>query len=390
MKQTRFFDKNDYNFYVEEYKRMSLERNRTISHSELRKEPFNLPDARWYVNNCPDKNVKTWSDFVDWCGFVARGKLSKEKAANLILKKQSELNRPLMYNDFRDSTGCYDISIKNINDIWGSINKMKEDLGLEIIQENMVERKLSKDEFDLIINNIVHYLHNEKKDFITDREIDSNKEIWHSCQSLRKYSKRYYNCQLSELFKKYGIRMGNPGRGLVYEFPDGEKTSSQFEYIFSKWLKENGFVYGINYYRDVKYSSFINNCKNNMNCDYVIVLDDTVLYIEIAGIIEAYKQWYYENKEITISKTKEKYRKKLLEKENMLKSNGLIYYILFPCDLTNDNFSKIINEHSLSLKHDIESFIHHNIDWIKVMNFGELNYNDKSIIRNTKAWAECC
>ena len=38
--------------------------------------------------------------------------------------------------------------------------------------------------------------------FITDREIDYNKGIWHSCQSLRKYSKKYYNCKLSELFKK--------------------------------------------------------------------------------------------------------------------------------------------------------------------------------------------
>ena len=39
-------------------------------------------------------------------------------------------------------------------------------------------------------------------------------------------------------------------------------------------------------------------------------------------IIEAYKNWYYEDKIITKSKSKEKYRLKLKQKEQMLKENG--------------------------------------------------------------------
>ena len=57
-----------------------------------------------------------------------------------------------------------------------------------------------------------------------------------------------------------------------------------------------------------------------MNCDYVIHIDDKIIYIEIAGIIADYKTWYYENKVISYSKSKEQYRIKLLEKETMLKN----------------------------------------------------------------------
>lgn len=101
-----------------------------------------------------------------------------------------------------------------------------------------------------------------------------------------------------------------------------------------------------------------------------------------------YKEWYYEDKEITFSKTKEKYRLKLKEKEEMLKQQGLKYFILFPCDLTNENFSEIINNPSLNLKHEIERFCHHNIDWTRVRKSGKLDYSNKTIIKNTRAWKE--
>ena len=44
------------------------------------------------------------------------------------------------------------------------------------------------------------------------------------------------------------------------------------------------------------------------------------------------------------SKSKEKYRLKLIEKEKMLKDNNLDYYILFPSDLQEDFLMSIFKK----------------------------------------------
>ena len=113
-----------------------------------------------------------------------------------------------------------------------------------------------------------------------------------------------------------------------------------------------------------------------MNCDYLIHINDKDIYIEIAGIIEAYKKYFFSNKKITCSKSKENYRQKLSIKQSMLKENNLNYYILFPCDLTKENISKILEEDSIALRKNIESFIKNNINWNKVSQIGELKYKD--------------
>ena len=67
----------------------------------------------------------------------------------------------------------------------------------------------------------------------------------------------------------------------------------------------------------------------------------------------------------------------------MLKSHGLIYFILFPCDLTKDNFKSILENGSLKLKKTIEHFNQNNIDWVKIRENGELDYS-KPFLRNTR------
>ncbi|MBU5332111.1 hypothetical protein KQI61_07855 [Anaerocolumna aminovalerica] len=371
-KPARKFDINKYEEYVQKYKYLTIKRNKTILHTELRKPEFNLPDARWLVKHCPDKNVKQFSDFVSWCGFFSRNTITKEKAINLIYKMQKQLNRPLMYDDFR-GTGCYKVPIIYINKYWGTMNKMKEDLGLEVIQENMIDKKLSKSKFVEQINLLCKIAESENRKFITTYNINNCKDVL-DINTLRKYSKLYFNKSLSDYIKSLGFAMGMKGSGLNFKFDDGEQVSSQFEYMFSMYLKDYGLKYNTDYFRNVKYNDFIPNYKGNMNCDYVIKYKNKTIYIEIAGIIEAYKTWYYNNKIITRSKSKENYRLKLKQKEKMLKENNLIYFILFPCDLTRDNFMQIINDSSLDLKHRIENFMKNNIDWVKVKNVGELKY----------------
>ena len=373
--QPRKFDKEKYDYYVKEYIRKSEELGRPISHANLRKYPYNLPDGRWYIDNCPDNSVNSWSDFVDWCGFVAPYKHpSKEKMIKLIYKLQDEIGRPLMYDDFR-GRGCYHPPIQIIREYWGTINNMKKELGLEIIQESMNDRHLSKEDFDAMLRDIRKYVEDDNRDFITTEEIDLNNQ-WNNSQSLRRYAKDYYNMSLTDILLKNNVRLGKQGQGINFDFPDGEHVTSQFEYMFSKYLKDYGLKYNVDYFRDVRYSTFIPEYKNNMNCDYVIHINDKIIYVEIAGIIEAYKEWYYKNKPITNSNRKEKYRQKLMEKEDMLKTHNLIYFILFPCDLTKDNFKNILENGSLELKKNIEKFMKNNIDWVKIRELGELKYSD--------------
>ena len=125
------------------------------------------------------------------------------------------------------------------------------------------------------------------------------------------------------------------------------------------------------------YSQFIDDYTDKMNCDYVIHINDKVIYVEIAGIIESYKEWFYNDRPISRSKSKERYRLKLKHKEQMLKDNGLSYFILFPCDLTQENFRNILEDSSLELKKKIESFNKNNIDWVKIRETGELKYTDE-------------
>lgn len=336
-------------------------------------QKYEVPNIRWFIKHCPDESVNNIETFKIWAGFHTKH-MSKEQCSEIILNMAKQYTRPLMYDDFRGHQ-YGQVNIQMIKEHWGSLNKMKQDLGLEIIQESMIDKHLSKDDFDAMLLDIRRYVEDDNRDFITTEEIDSNKQ-WNNSQSLRRYSKDYYNMSLTDILLKNNVRLGKQGQGINFDFPDGEHVTSQFEYMFSKYLKDYGLKYNVDYFRDVRYSTFIPEYKNNMNCDYVIHINDKIIYVEIAGIIEAYKEWYYKNKPITNSNRKEKYRQKLMEKEEMLKSHNLIYFILFPCDLTKDNFKNILEDGSLELKKNIEKFIKNNIDWIKIREIGELKYSD--------------
>ena len=362
-----------YQDYVNDFIKKSEERDKVVSCNELRL--FDLPDARWFINNCPDKTIDTWAKFTYWCGFFSPKATSKEHAIELIYRKQRLHNTPLKYDDFRHA-GCYDVQIPYIRRIWGTINKMKEELGLEIIQESMIDKIMSRDDFIDETNRLFNYLHSIDIDFITRRMLNSIKEF-HNYDTFDKYCKRYFRISFNDYIINHGFRIGKMGSGIVSEFDDGEIAKSQFEYIFSSYLRSYGLRYNQDYFREVKYSTFISDYDGLMDCDYVIKYNDNTIYIEIAGIIDAYKTFFIDNKVIKNRKSREKYRKKLMHKKEMLLSNHLLYFILFPCDLTKENLKEILENPTEELRSRIELFVKNNIDWTKIRENGELKYNEE-------------
>ena len=342
---------------------------------------FGLPNIRWFIEHCPDKSVHNIDTFKEWAGIYTRH-MSKEQCTEIILDMVKKYDRPLMYDDFRGHE-YGQVTITMIKEHWGSLNKMKQDLGLEINIDSMIDKQLSKEDFDNMIIDICKFVHNENRNFITTREIDEHSE-WSNADTLQRTTKKYYGCKLQDILSKHNVSLGKQGNGINFDFSDGEHVTSQFEYMFSKYLRDYGLKYNVDYFRDVKYSTFIPEYKNNMNCDYVIHINDKTIYIEIAGILAEYKTWFYDDRVIGRSKSKENYRLKLKKKEEMLKSHNLIYFILFPCDLTKDNFKNILENGSLELKKDIENFNQNNIDWVKIRNTtGELDYS-KPFLRDTR------
>lgn len=367
-----------YDKYVERFIQESERENDVISYARLRY--FNLPDGRWFVDNCPDKFVDSWSKFVAWCGFYSDS-ATKEQVTNLVFKKAKELNRPLMYDDFRGG-GCYNIPFTCIKKYWGTMNKMKEELGLEIIQPQMI--KVTQESFNETIRIIKDYLEKDNRDFITRAEWSSLKFVnLYKPSSIENYIKENFNMPLKEYMLTQGIRMGEVGEGLSHKFDDGEFVTSQFEYMFSSYIRKAGLRYNIDYFRDVKYSDFCKDYDGLMNCDYIINYNGKTIYVEIAGIIEEYKKHYYSDNPIISSKSKEKYRQKLKEKEHLLNSNNCIHFILFPCDLTEENMEQVIKNPSIELRKQIELFNKTNIDFVNVRKIGKLDYDNPAVVRHT-------
>ncbi|MEG2381583.1 MAG: hypothetical protein RSB38_07810 [Oscillospiraceae bacterium] len=298
---------------------------------------------------------------------------SKKEAIDLILNFRTNINRPLYYDDFRKVTELPTLSI--IKKYWGTVNNMKKEIGLEINIESMVGRTQRIEQIICNTNrvaNSVYLQHNRKTLLATDFKSDDNSL---NISTLNKKLLEHLGLTLAEYLETIGFHLQKSGSGLMHEFEDGEKTYSQFEKLFSTYLKDMGFVYGETYYRDVKYKEINEKCTNKMNCDYMIINKKDRIYIEIAGILRNYKRFFLENLEI-YKKSKEKYRLDLIKKQEYLEDANVKFFILFPCDLTKQNLWNILNGDYESVKNGINSFHKSNINWGSVSENGELEYQE--------------
>lgn len=331
----------DYLEMVELYKKISNEKGSALKYRELFYNEYSLPSSRWFITHCPDKNVINFNQFIEWCGFKPNYLMSKDKTIEIILNMQSKLDRPLMKKDFANPTQD-SIGVGMIKTHWGSMNKMKEELGLIIVGADVNElmRPIWQLEKDIIklCNNIKR---DENRTIITYDDIN-NCDFTMNRQTYDKLFRDKLGMTLREYLQSIGFELMKSGSGLVKHYEDGEITSSQFEYAFTNYLRTNKFGFNSDYHRGVRYKTFVDNYSGLMDCDYVIKYKGRLIYIEIAGLLRDYKEWYLNDKPLN-SKSKEKYRLKLKKKENMFKEYGLEYYILFPNDLNEDKYKEIFN-----------------------------------------------
>jgi hypothetical protein len=220
---------------------------------------------------------------------------------------------------------------------------MKEELGLEIIQESMIDKQLNLDEAKEHINRLCNDIYiKEHRKIITYKDINRC-NFTNNPWCYNKILLKEEGITLRNYVRSIGFDLAQEGNGLNHTFEDGEKTRSQYELDFSIYLREQiELKYNDDYHRDVRYKTFIKGYNGLLDCDYLIGYEGRKIYIEIAGILRDYQNWYYQDRPLN-SKTKEKYRLKLKEKENMLKQAGLEYYILFPCNLNEETYKKIFN-----------------------------------------------
>ena len=289
---------------------------------------------------------------IELCGYILtddekedinnRGKKSlllKKEVIDIILNMKKKLNRPLMYDDFRNPKED-EVGIKIIKNYWGTMNKMKEELGLEIIQEDMIIKNLNIEQAKEDIKRVCNLIYiNENRKMITTKDIDRNCSVKYLTY-LNVFKTN--NTTLRNYIVSLGFQFQREGNGLNYTFIDGEKVRSQHELDFSKILRDKlGLQYNKDYFRDVKYKTFINDYVKNMDCDYIINYSNKVIYIEVVGMLRDYKDNW---REIELkSKSKVRYIEHLKLKEQMLKDNNLEYYILFPSDLQEDFLISIFN-----------------------------------------------
>lgn len=121
-------ESKNYDYYVDKFKKIYTDCVLRIQ--DLINNQYGLPNANWFIKYCPDKNVKTYSDFIKWCGFKENNQaFDKNYISNRLIKLQNELQRPITQKDItKKSVGFSMIVIKRL---FGSLTQAKTELGLE-------------------------------------------------------------------------------------------------------------------------------------------------------------------------------------------------------------------------------------------------------------------
>lgn len=337
-------ESKDYDYYVNRF--IKLCSDHVLKIQDLINNEYGLPNANWFIKYCPDKNVKTYNDFIKWCGLKENDQaFDKNYISDCLVKLQNELQRPITQKDItKKSVGFSMIVIKRL---FGSLTKAKRELGLEKTKSKPINS------FEYYKNNLDESLKNIKKfknrNYISWADIENplycKNTINH--KTIKKAFERE-NIDIFSYIKSKGFHMNPSNFSFHYTFDDGERVVSTMEYDVSLYLKSKGLKYNVDYFRDVMYKTFA-NINSKINCDYKIIVNGTPLYLEVAGIIYNCnnKEW----KNIIYSSNQENnYKDKMIKKEKLLKENKCEYLFLFKDNFEENDYKNLIENKFKTLK----------------------------------------
>lgn len=309
--------KYNYEAICEKFKKFCIENNKIPTKRELTKLGF--PQAKWLVDNSED-NITSYPQFLEFLGFKPHYNITKAKATKLIIIKANNLNRNPKIEDFYDPK-FDEIGIRVIKRIWGSFNNMMVDLGFGINKESMTAKVKSIEELENDIFRLCEYIkETENRNIIAFSDIDNCN--W--CLDSLTYDKNFRSkkgISLIDFIQSLGFKTNKCGMGMVFQFDDGEITTSKFEFQTSSYLKLNNYKYKRNH----PYTEIYYKYNGKKDCDYVIETFHGEWFVEIAGMLDYTKV----NKDVD-DPIRRKYKKGLEEKEQMLQSANLNYKIIFP------------------------------------------------------------
>ena len=329
-------ESNDYELFLNKFRDVCSFIGKTLTGNELNNNKFGLPNTGWFIKYCPDKSVKTYDDFVRWCGYSSN-KLKKDadEVGIALVNLEHNLGRAIRKTDITSKKVGFSLIV--VERIWGSLNKAKEELGLLKTPYN---KPKSFAYYKKCLADILHRIKEvENRTCVSWKDIENDKYLgYHINHKTYIKAFRDANIDFNSYLKSIGFTMSIGGIGYSHTFDDGETVKSIFEYDFTRFLRNDlGLEHNKTYFRDVRYNQFADIGKKRINCDYVIEHDNQIFYIEIAGMIynNAEDNWRSTN---YASKRENDYRDKMIVKEDLLIQNSKSFLFLFPRDMMNDEY----------------------------------------------------
>lgn len=356
-----------YNVYLERYKQKCNQLGRALKMEEL-SNIQDLPNCNFFVRYCPDSTVKTYDEFVLWCGYKSNKGKSVDEVIEIIYQMQEEKDSPLTLNDFRHNK--YGISATVIQSIWGTWTNCQKTLNLPVysprkdtdnckeirINESYKSQKIQEQEtnikkYRIILTKPFSYYQNKLDNALKIIESSKQRRViyWKDLEDkelLGEY--RMEHKTITQAFKRENIDIHQyiMERGFIFQpnswgiseyTEDGELLKSSYEIDFTNFLRDElGLVYNQTYYRDIRYSTFCDIKPTiKIDCDYVFYNNKGDIYcIEIAGML-------YQESELESyidTKRKEQYRIKMIDKIQKLNDNNINYLILYGKDMRTEQF----------------------------------------------------
>lgn len=334
---------NNYNYYIERYLCECKKIGRAFTLKELNNNTVGLPKPKFFITYCPNKKVKTYDEFIQWCGLENNSlKIDDDYVRNQLVNLEQQLKRPITQSDIKTSVCGFSMIV--VNRIWGNLNNAKKELHLlETPKYKGQTIDYYKNKLDYVLQSIELHAHRKTVSWkdIENPEFNLNGDYSEHKTYIRVFKKNGQD--VFTYIKSKGFDVADNYISMRNIFDDGEKTASNYEYDLSYFLRtELRLQYNNDYYRDVLYSSFSNE-HSRMNCDYCIILNDTKYYIEVAGLLKNTTKTNWHNA-IYKSNIEKEYKDKMLKKEKLLSESGNKYLILLPDDMSSGRYKKLVNE----------------------------------------------